>query len=214
MSRNFLSLMVVLAIIAGLVLVWIPRFLNVPHLVTSLQSAISTSTSLMNATTSVAVPADDASVTQGWKLYRNSQYGFEFLYPPGAVVEQQDSGGTVGLRSQDNFVAELLVYERTRNEAQGGFWQVLDVYRKAGSESLKAWFNRNVDFHGELVETTINGYSALDARGGPSDYLGVLNALFVLHNELIIELDRSASFTTDQGTPDQERLFQSLRFTD
>jgi|GEM_PF-6991236 hypothetical protein len=178
---------------------------------------IATSAVEMAATPLVPHQNSIASATVGisdWKTYRNERFGFEFLYPARAIVEQQTTGGTVGLRSQDDFLTELLVYEPRRNVSQGGFWQLINIYKKSNQESLKAWFNRNIDFQGELIETTLNGYASLDVRGGGSDGLGVLNGFFVQHEQVVVELDRSDSFLSDEASPDQQRLIGSLLFTD
>lgn len=167
------------------------------------------STSLLNEAANVIT----ASSTQGWKMYQDTQYGFEFLYPARTVVERQDHGGTVGLWSNSTFLEEFLVYEPARDETQGGFFQIINVYTKSGSESLRAWFNKEIDFQGKVVETSTNGFSGLDVRGGGSDGFGILNAVFLLNKNLIVEIDRSGSFVTDEFTPDQERLFESFRFT-
>jgi len=171
-------------------------------------SSIATVSPVPAPSTGTSTPAQ----ANDWKTYRNTAYGFEFLYPPVCNVEEQESGGTVGLLSADTYLTELLVVDPTRYETQGGFSQLIDVYRKAPADSLGAWFDKTIDFQGQLNHTIVNGYEALDVRGGPSDGLGVLNAVFLVNKDLIIELDRSGSFVTDEPTLAQERLIESFHF--
>jgi hypothetical protein len=171
-------------------------------------SNISNSAPVDDQSTTTSAPVD----TTGWQTYRNSEYRIEFLYPPRTVVQEQGFGSAVGMRSLKTFGPELLVYDPQRNEADGGFYQVVDIYRKTSSESLESWFKDNIDFQGQLSHTTVNGYDALDVYGGPPDGLGVLNALFLSKDNLIIELDRSESSATDQPTALQSKLIESFRF--